>query len=140
MSDHGATSTTSTTGATRDLAVQWRTFAGIGLFIAVIAVIYWFSSYDYAGTVMLGLASGLSFLSAGYLFVQDRSSTKPLADEGEVAERQYLPHASLWPFGIGVGAFLAFNGLILGFAYAVPGAIVISVSIAGLVAQTRRRD
>jgi hypothetical protein len=137
MSDHGATTT-----ATRDLAVQWRTFAGIGLFIAVIAVIYWFSSYDYAGTVMLGLASGLSFLSAGYLFVQDRESTKPHASvEGEVAaERQYLPHASLWPFGIGVGAFLAFNGLILGFAYAVPGAIVISVSIAGLVAQTRRRD
>ena len=139
MSDHGAPSTTD---VTRDLAVQWRTFAGIGLFIAVIAVIYWFSSYDYAGTVMLGLASGLSFLSAGYLFVQDRSSTKPRAAvEGDLAvERQYLPHASLWPFGIGVGAFLAFNGLILGFAYAVPGAIVISVSIAGLVAQTRRRD
>jgi len=137
MSDHGAT-----TSATRDLAVQWRTFAGIGLFIAVIAVIYWFSSYDYAGTVMLGLASALSFLSAGYLFVQDRSSTKPhAAVEGEVAaERQYLPHASLWPFGIGVGAFLAFNGLIVGFAYAVPGAIVVSASIAGLVAQTRRRD
>src|SRR5262249_40844112 len=92
MSDHGAT-----TSATRDLAVQWRTFAGIGLFILVIAVIYWFSSYDYAGTVMLGLASGLSFLSAGYLFVQDRSSTKPhAAVEGEVAaERQYLHHASL---------------------------------------------
>src|SRR5262249_6771543 len=92
MSDHGAT-----TSATRDLAVQCRTFAGIGLFIAVIAVIYWFSSYDYAGTVMLGLASALSFLSAGYLFVQDRSSTKPhAAVEGEVAaERQYLHHASL---------------------------------------------
>jgi hypothetical protein len=58
----------------------------------------------------------------------------------EQAERQYLPHASLWPFGIGVGAFLAFNGLILGFAYAVPGAIVVGVSVAGVVTQTRRRD
>jgi len=39
-----------------------------------------------------------------------------------------------------VGAFLALNGLILGFAYAVPGAIVIGVSLAGVIAQTRRRD
>jgi len=33
---------------------QWRIFVGIGSFIAVIAVIYWFVSYEAAGTVMLG--------------------------------------------------------------------------------------
>jgi hypothetical protein len=137
MSDHGAAATT------RDLTVQWRTFAGIGVFVLVLAVVYWFASYDYAGTVMLALASGLSFFNAGYLAVQDRSSLRqPAAGAAvdEPAEKQYLPHASLWPFGIGVGAFLAFNGLILGFAYAVPGAIVVGVSVAGVVAQTRRRD
>jgi hypothetical protein len=32
------------------------------------------------------------------------------------------------------------NGLVLGFAYAVPGAIVVGISVAGIVAQTRRRD
>jgi len=122
-----------------DLTVQWRTFGGIGVFVLVLAVLYWFASYDYAGTVMLALASGLSFFNAAYLAAQDRSSLRQPPGE-EPVERQYLPHASLWPFGIGVGAFLAFNGLILGFAYAVPGAIVVGVSVAGIVAQTRRRD
>ena len=137
MSEHGAA-----TATTRDLTVQWRTFVGIGVFVLVLAVVYWFASYDYAGTVMLALASGLSFFSAAYLALQDRSAVRQARDgvADEQAERQYLPHASLWPFGIGVGAFLAFNGLILGFAYAVPGAIVVGVSVAGVVTQTRRRD
>jgi len=130
------------TRTTPDLTVQWRTFAGIGVFMVVIAALYWFSSYDYAGTVMLGLAGGLAFLDAGYLWVQERSGAKRerAVEGGEVAEKQYLPHASVWPFGIGVGAFLALNGLILGFAYIVPGAIIVGISVAGIVAQTRRRD
>jgi len=62
VSAHGNTRTTP------DLTVQWRTFAGIGLFIAVIAAIYWFSSYDYAGSVMLALASALAiFLRSEFL-------------------------------------------------------------------------
>jgi hypothetical protein len=124
-----------------DPAVPWRTFLGISLFIAVLAVVYWFASYEYAGTVMLGLASGLSLLSAGYLWWQERSghAASPATGEG-VPQAQYLPHASPWPFGIGVGAFLLFNGLVLGFAYIVPGLLVVAISIAGLIAQTRRRD
>jgi hypothetical protein len=130
------------TRTTPDLTVQWRTFAGIGVFMAVIAAVYWFSSYDYAGTVMLGLAGVLAFFDAGYLWIQERSGGRPArsVESGDVTEEQYLPHASLWPFGIGVGAFIAFNGLVLGFAYAVPGAIVVGISVAGIVAQTRRRD
>jgi hypothetical protein len=134
MSTHGSTRTTP------DLTVQWRTFAGIGVFILVIAIIYWFASYDYAGSVMLGLASALAFFSATYLWRRERATGKPLPGFEDAPVDQYLPHASIWPFGIGVGAFLAFNGLVLGFVYAVPGAIVVGISIAGIVAQSRRRD
>jgi drug/metabolite transporter (DMT)-like permease len=137
MSEHGANSAEP---RLPDLAVQWRTFLGIGLFIAVIAVVYWFASYDYAGAVMLSLAAVLSFTSAGYLWTQDRNAREAAAEGEAEAEEHFLPHASVWPFGIGLGAFLAFNGLILGLGFAVPGAIVIGVSVAGFVAQTRRRD
>ncbi len=123
-----------------DPAVPWRTFLGISVFVALLAVVYWFASYEYAGTVMLALASGLSLLSAGYLWWQERSGRVASAATAEPAPAQYLPHASPWPFGIGVGAFLLFNGLVLGFAYIVPGLLVVAVSIAGLIAQTRRRD
>jgi hypothetical protein len=141
MTTHGG----GTSPRVRDLAVQWRTFAGIGAAVVVFAVVYWFASYDYAGTVMLTLASGLSFFTAAYLWWQDRAietSGRHAADEQDavVDEAPYLPHASIWPFGIGVGAFLAFNGLVVGPGYAVPGAIVIGGSIAGLVMQSRRRE
>jgi hypothetical protein len=133
--------TDTTPARTSDLTVQWRTFGAIGVFVALLATVYWFASYDYAGTVMLGLASALALLDSAYLFWQQRSGHGHGADAAAAPdeETQYLPHASVWPFGIGIGAFLAFNGLVLGFAYMVPGAIVIGASIAGLILQSRRR-
>jgi hypothetical protein len=45
----------------------------------------------------------------------------------------------VWPFGIGLGALLAANGFILGVGFAIPGLVVLGVSVAGLVSQSRRR-
>ena len=119
-----------------DLKVQWRIFLGLAVFIAVIGVIYWFVSYEDAGTTLLALAAGLALMCGGYLFVQDRRKT-PATFAGH--EPQYLPHESVWPFGIGFGVFLAFNGLILGLAWALPGAVIVATSLGGFVAQSRRR-
>jgi hypothetical protein len=121
---------------TGDLKVQWRIFLGLALFIAVIGAIYWFVSYEDAGTTLLALAAGLALMCGGYLFVQDRRKTLA-APEGDGP--QYLPHESVWPFGIGFGVFLAFNGLILGPAWALPGAVIVATSLGGFVAQSRRR-
>jgi hypothetical protein len=119
-----------------DLKVQWRIFLGLAAFIAVIGAIYWFVSYEDAGTTLLALAAGLALMCGGYLFVQDRK--RPAASAAE-DEGQYLPHESVWPFGIGFGVFLAFNGLILGLAWALPGAVIVATSLGGFVAQSRRR-
>ena len=120
-----------------DLKVQWRIFLGLALFIAVIGAIYWFVSYEDAGTTLLALASGLALLFGGYLFVQDRkvatATTRPPHDE-------YLPHSSVWPFGIGFGFFLAANGLILGLPWTVPGAVLVATSVGGFVLQSRYRQ
>jgi hypothetical protein len=119
-----------------DLKVQWRIFLGLAAFIAVIGAIYWFVSYEDAGTTLLALAAGLALMCGGYLFVQDRRKI-PATAEGH--EPQYLPHQSVWPFGIGFGVFLTFNGLILGLAWALPGAVIVATSLGGFVAQSRRR-
>ena len=126
-----------------------RLFLGVAAFMAVVAVVYWFTSYEQAGTAMLGLSAALAALIGAYLGFQDRYGTydtrhaaagtgRPEATDVQDQE-MYLPHASVWPFGIGVGAVLASNGLILGFAYAVPGAVVIAVSIVGFIRQSRAR-
>jgi uncharacterized membrane protein YfcA len=119
-----------------DLKVQWRIFLGLAAFIAVIGAIYWFVSYEDAGTTLLALAAGLALMCGGYLFVQDR---RPRPATPEAHEPQYLPHESVWPFGIGFGVFLAFNGLILGPAWALPGAVIVATSLGGFVAQSRHR-
>jgi uncharacterized membrane protein YfcA len=111
-------------------------FLGMAAFIAVLGAIYWFVSYEDAGTTLLALASGLALLCGGYLFVQDRRKSGPSAPPDE---EQYLPHESVWPFGIGLGVFLAFNGLILGPPWALPGAVIVATSLGGFVAQSRRR-
>ena len=121
-----------------ELRVQWRIFLGLAVFIAILGAIYWFVSYEDAGTTLLALASGLALLFGGYLFVQDRKvataeTTRPHPDE-------YLPHSSVWPFGIGFGVFLAANGLILGLPWTVPGAVLVATSVGGFVLQSRYRQ
>jgi uncharacterized membrane protein YfcA len=127
------------TAVRTELTIQWRVFLGMAAFIAVIGAIYWFVSYEDAGTTLLALASGLALLFGGYLFVQDRKPPHPATRRGQEVPPQYLPHDSVWPFGIGFGVFLAFNGLILGPAWTLPGAVIVATSLGGFVAQSRRR-
>jgi hypothetical protein len=120
----------------RDLLVQWRIFTGIAVFMAAIGALYWFTAYEEAGTSMLVLASALALLVGAYLWRQDRAATAAPHHDAE----EYLPAASIWPFGIGLSAFLAFNGLILGLGYAVPGIILMVMSLAGFISQSRARS
>jgi len=123
----------------RDLTVQWRIFLGIAAFMALIAVVYWFASYEEAGTTMLALAGGLAAVFGGWLLLQER---KVGADGGEDADTEgehYLPAASAWPFAVGIGAALALNGLILGWPFAVPGGLLLAIALIGFVSEARRR-
>lgn len=123
-----------------ELRVQWLIFLGMAAFIGVIGAIYWFVSYEDAGTTLLALAAGLALLFGGYLFVQDRKRPAPTSPSGSaLPEEHYLPGSSVWPFGIGFGLFLAFNGLILGLAWTLPGAVIVATSVGGFVAQSRHR-
>ena len=118
-----------------DRTFSWKMFLGIAVFMGVIAIVYWFASYEPAGTTMLTLAATLAGLCGVYLRVQSEPDGREITHE----EAHYLPGSSVWPFGIGVGALLAANGFILGIGFAIPGVVVLGLSIAGLVAQSRRR-
>jgi len=137
----------------RDLRVQWQMFLGIAAFITVIDIVYWFASYERAGTTMLTLAAGLAALCGGWLLIQDLrgrgdddvSSGAPTIDHvprdasGRETVGEYLPTTSWWPLVIGVGLVLAVNGLILSWPFAVPGVVVVMLGIGGFVTDSRRR-
>jgi hypothetical protein len=129
-----------------DVAVAHRIFITIGVVLALIALIYWFTAYEEAGTVMLGLSATLALWYGIYLWLryQHLKATVPSvrAPGGEVGpqEPDYLPHASVWPFVIGFGSAVMLNGLVLGIWILVPGAALVAIGTGGYIAQTRRRD
>lgn len=124
----------------REVLVQTRVFLGIGAIVTVMAAIYLTTAYEEAGSVMLVLAAGLSFVCGGYLLVYLRGSSQPAGDPKDGSNAPYLPHASIWPFWIGAAAFLVTNGLILGTWFLVPGGLLMIAAVAGFIAQSRARS
>lgn len=126
-----------------DLTVPLRVFLGIGAFVFAIGAVYWATAYEEGGTVMLLLAGALSLWIGGYFWLRQRAVAA--VGDGEVERPadgtdQYLPHASAWPFAIGLGAATLANGLVLGMWVIVPGAFLLVLGVGGFVRQTRRRD
>ena len=122
---------------------------GIAAFILLMSAVYWFFSYEHAGSVLLLLSAGLVLITGAYLVVSTRRMS-PSAEGAEGAgdasretgqeHEEYLPHASIWPFGVGAGSVVLANGLALGLWAIVPGSIIVAASIVGYARQSRRRD
>jgi hypothetical protein len=117
-------------------------FLGVGAFVLVICAVYAVTAAEEAGTTMLLLGAGLGALAGGYLLYQARRATEPAAIGGnrQAAEEAYLPHASLWPFGLGIGLVVMANGLALGAWALIPGAMLTAASVYGYARQSRNRD
>jgi Cytochrome c oxidase subunit IV len=127
-------------GRTDDRTVPRRVFLGIGVLLGVYALIYASTAYEEAGTVMLALSAVLALWFGTYLWLGQRARTSPVPLEPVEEVEEYLPHASVWPFVIGIGAATVFNGLVLGIWVIVPGLFVMAIGIGGWIGQTRRRD
>lgn len=117
-------------------------FLGIGAFVFVLCVIYTVTSGEEAGATMLLLTAGLGALAGGYLLRQSRRAPDPASVGGnrQVPEEAYLPHASIWPLGVGAGCVVMANGLALGAWALVPGALLTAASTLGYARQSRHRD
>jgi hypothetical protein len=122
------------------MATEHRIFLGIGTFLFVAAVVYWLGDYEEAGTTMLALSAVLAFVVGGYLLASSRRPAPAPANAQEEAGDDYLPHASIWPFWVGLGSVVLANGFALGLWAIVPGALVLAFAILGYARQSRRRD
>ena len=127
--------------------IQARMFTGIGAFIFLISIVYGFLSKEAAGTTMLVLAGGLATMTGAYLGVRkppddisvedpERSTQGP--HQGD-EEGPWFPHASIWPFTIGLGAVLVANGILLGLWFSLPAAVVLGAALFGFSRQSRQR-
>src|SRR5215510_7298355 len=118
-------------------------FLGVTAFFVVIGTIYWFWSYEDAGTVMLASSALLGLLAGGYLLFQaakfpprpeDRSDAT-LADGAGLVDQ--FPASTVWPFVFGFGATVLATGFVFGVWVVLGGAIVLAFGVIGMIRQSR---
>jgi hypothetical protein len=126
---------------TPDMVVARRIFLFVGNAVGTMSLIYLLTEDD-AGQMLLGVTSLLGLVCGGFLWLGLRDSRAPSPDARHAGPEPapYLPHASVWPFAIGVAAFLITNGLILGIWFLVPGALLLFIAVIGFGRQSRHRD
>lgn len=125
------------------MRVASRLFLGAGVFFAIIFAVYWLTSYEPAGSVLLGLAGPACLLIGGWIWLQlrrlgelpeDDMGSDPGANAGPLVA---VPAGSLWPVGMAFGAGTFAAGLVLGPWLAAPGAIVLVMSVIGIALNGR---
>lgn len=124
-----------------DRIVPSRVFVSVAAIVGLMGAIYWATAYEEGGTVLIMLTAGLALWVAAYLWLRSRAAAGAARASAEAGtDAAYLPHASVWPFAIGLGAATVVNGLVLGLWVIVPGVVLLALGLAGFVRQTRRRD
>ncbi len=107
-----------------------------------LGVVYWFTSYEEAGSLMLVvLAVAFLFLGA-YLFFESKKmdglrpedyDATPSEGEGEVGS---FPVGSIWPLVGATGAMLIAYGLIFTTFIAIPGGFLIFATVLGMARES----
>jgi hypothetical protein len=124
--------------------IEGSIFAGVAAFFAVIAGLYWFSSYEDAGSVLLVTTIGLGAIPGAWLIWISRRHPPRLEDRDDatIAEGAgrigSFPESSVWPLAFAGGASLGALGLVFGIWLALPGLLVMVISMIGAVQEGRR--
>ena len=149
----------------RAVAEELRFFLRLGLFAALIATVYWFISYEVAGTILLAglvFSSGLFVATVGHSI---RSSMDDVTPDGGVTKKvggavkrlvgfeedsepassaplalaeEPVAHTSAWPILTAVSALLIGLGLLWGAWFWGPGITLTALSAWGWSSQIRK--
>lgn len=120
-----------------------RIFLFSAAFSLVVAVVYWFVSYERAGSALL-LFMYLASLFLGVYLALRWWRARPAADDPEARHESAageevgrFPGGTVWPFVFAVGALIALQGFIYGVWLLVPGLLLCASACLGLTLQSR---
>ena len=125
--------------------VEWKLFAGAAAFAALVGGVYWFASYEHAGTTMLVFSGAALLMVAAYLAVVGRRSGVRPSDRGdadpgdEAGEGEYYPSSSVWPFVAASGAVVLGFGLVFGPGVGSLGVLLLGAGIVGYAAEANAK-
>jgi hypothetical protein len=132
---------------------------GVGTFFGIIAISYWFTSYEDGGTMMLVGVTALGFLPGTYYYFWHRRfrgykyffwgrtdrvvGTRPEDRNDATIEEgagviSSFPGSSVWPFILGAGAFTLLLAMVFGSWLALIGLSLILTALVGVTAESRR--
>jgi hypothetical protein len=129
------------------MKIEYRLMLGVTLFLGGVAAIYWWTSYEDAGTVMLVFGGAAYGILGGFLLLQylrrhriprpeDRDDATQADGAGAVG---YFPNASIWPAGMGLGFVLIGVGLVFGAWFWIMGLILVLGAIIGFSVEADAR-
>jgi hypothetical protein len=116
----------------------------LGAFFGLVGLVYWFWSYDDGGGIMLLGATLLGFLPGSYYFFWHRRMGARPEDRNDAGIEEgagvidSFPGSSIWPFVLGMGAFLTVLALVFGFWLIFVGVPLILTALTGVTAESRR--
>ena len=125
------------------MRTESRFLLGAGAFAVLVAIVYWFLSYEDAGFVMLGLMGIASAIIGGYLLYRGygvrRSEDDPDADyqQGAGEEVGRFSSGSIWPLVMGLGTVLALQGFIFGAWLVGFGLVLFAWAVVGFMLESR---
>jgi Cytochrome c oxidase subunit IV len=118
-------------------------YLGIMVVFAAIGVVYWFVSYEDAGTVMLAGTALMGVFAGGYLYLQSRRYPPRLEDrpDATVAEGagdiDMFPSGTYWPLALAFGAAMTASGFIFGIWLVLGGLVFFVGGMIGWIAESR---
>jgi hypothetical protein len=128
------------------LRTEIRVVLFSAIFVAGIAAIYWFTSYEDAGTTMLAVAALAYAMLCAFLYIRARKlgmgggarpedrEDAPVNVEEEIG---YFPAASAWPPALAFGAVLVALGLVFGYWFFAIAAIFLVGGIIGYAVEAQ---
>jgi hypothetical protein len=132
---------------------------GVATVFGIIAISYWFTSYEDGGTMMLVGVTALGLLPGSYYYFWHRRfrghkyffwgktdrivGTRPEDRDDATIEDgagviSSFPGSSVWPFVFGAGAFTFLLAFVFGVWLAAVGICLIVMALVGVTAESRR--
>ncbi|MGH9069977.1 MAG: aa3-type cytochrome oxidase subunit IV [Acidimicrobiales bacterium] len=119
-------------------------YLGTAAFFAVVLALYWFTSYEDGGSVMLLFTVCLGLLPGGYMFFWSRRMKRRPEDrldaevDDGVGPVGSFPDQSVWPFVLGTGMGFCALALVFGPWLALIGGLMAIFAAAGVTVESRR--
>jgi hypothetical protein len=118
-------------------------FVGATVFFTVIGLIYWFTSYEESGAIMLGASALMGVVAGGSIWLlsrhadvrpEDRQDATIADGAGPVG---VFATSSIWPFAVGLSAAVFASGFAFGIWLVMVGGAGLVLSILGYVLEAR---